>query len=360
MPDDKPFRVLCISGGGMRGIYAAAYLSRLSTLFSRKKNIANAFEMFVGTSTGAILACGLAMGKEPKEIEELFRRHGRDIFPKPMPSKIWCYPFFIPGHRSRLRKGAITLNAHLDNAFEKTTLEEIAKQQKYLAVASINLHAHAPRVFKSWDGRDSKYSLAEVCLASTAAPLARAAARLENREGSGSEIFIDGGLFANNPVIIGVIDSMKLEATRNRPIEIYSLGTYSLSYSATLQEGKEARSFWWWRFGTRALMSSIDAQDKHYQYMPNQLLTALKARFADLPTGIREQVSKPFSYIEFHNEPTAPDHAEFLQFDNARPAALEWLTRQAHRDAEATYALSVRTKRDDPDFKSIRLLFQSG
>ena len=64
---DKPFRVLSIDGGGMRGLYTAAYLSSLVQRYSVTRgeaglDIGKGFDLITGTSTGAIIACGLAAG----------------------------------------------------------------------------------------------------------------------------------------------------------------------------------------------------------------------------------------------------------------------------------------------------------
>jgi uncharacterized protein len=60
----RPFRVLSLDGGGMRSIYTAQYLASLADGFSKKAgrttlDVGSGFDLIVGTSTGAILACAL-------------------------------------------------------------------------------------------------------------------------------------------------------------------------------------------------------------------------------------------------------------------------------------------------------------
>jgi len=54
------FRILSIDGGGVRGAFAAAALAHLETRCSQP--LGNYFDLIAGTSTGAIIAAGLAMG----------------------------------------------------------------------------------------------------------------------------------------------------------------------------------------------------------------------------------------------------------------------------------------------------------
>ena len=84
----KPYRVLSLDGGGMRGLYTAALLKSLSQQFgkSSKKDIGKGFHLIVGTSTGGILACGLAAGIPIDEIMEIYSKAGKDIFTNPMPN----------------------------------------------------------------------------------------------------------------------------------------------------------------------------------------------------------------------------------------------------------------------------------
>lgn len=61
----RPYRVLCIDGGGMRGIYTAALLDKLSSYYAKLRNaealdIGKGSDLIAGTSTGAILGCAAA------------------------------------------------------------------------------------------------------------------------------------------------------------------------------------------------------------------------------------------------------------------------------------------------------------
>jgi predicted acylesterase/phospholipase RssA len=92
-PDaQKPFRVLSLDGGGMRGLYTAVVLETLAMHFARKRepradslDIGKGFDLIVGTSTGGILACSLAFGLPLSKLADLYRVEGPKIFTDPMP-----------------------------------------------------------------------------------------------------------------------------------------------------------------------------------------------------------------------------------------------------------------------------------
>lgn len=91
MNQNKPYRVLSLDGGGMRGLYTASVLQSLVNRFSRSnsgnKDIGKGFDLIAGTSTGGILACGLAAGIPINRIMELYSKKGNRIFTDPFPSK---------------------------------------------------------------------------------------------------------------------------------------------------------------------------------------------------------------------------------------------------------------------------------
>lgn len=80
-------RILSLDGGGMRGVFSLQVLAAIEALFrdSRKNDelvLSDVFDMFAGTSTGAIIATCLSWGMSVKEIEALYLRCGAEIFVK--------------------------------------------------------------------------------------------------------------------------------------------------------------------------------------------------------------------------------------------------------------------------------------
>src|SRR5690242_20691333 len=78
-PEGKPFRILSIDGGGIRGILPAAILTEIETRYLGGRCVGDYFDMITGTSTGGIIALGLSIGKTAKTILNLYMQHGAEV-----------------------------------------------------------------------------------------------------------------------------------------------------------------------------------------------------------------------------------------------------------------------------------------
>lgn len=79
-------RILALDGGGLRGILTLAYLKKIETLLRVRHGnnemfrLSHYFDLIAGTSTGAIIAAGLTVGKSVDEIIEHYLSMGRSVF----------------------------------------------------------------------------------------------------------------------------------------------------------------------------------------------------------------------------------------------------------------------------------------
>ena len=71
-------RILAIDGGGIKGVFPASFLATVED--SIGDNVANYFDLIVGTSTGGIIALGLGLGLSAKEILAFYEESGPLIF----------------------------------------------------------------------------------------------------------------------------------------------------------------------------------------------------------------------------------------------------------------------------------------
>jgi hypothetical protein len=335
--NEKPFRVLSLDGGGIRGSYTATYLDRLAMGFAARRglgkiDVGRAFDLIVGTSTGGIIACALAAGIELPCIVGLYRDHGPAIFPRRLPDRIGirlcCDFIFRP---SALRAGTAALRLALVKQFKEETLGELyARRGIAIAVPAVELSQHHSWVFKTphlgvtTSHRDDNYRLVDVCLATTAAPVYRSLAVLDHpdrgKEASGHNVFADGGLWANNPVLVGLIDALEMTKP-GQAIEIFCLGTCSRPAGEQVDKLRVHRGLVQWKFGADAAGLSIDAQEFAYDNMARM---------------IARHVDRKCEVVRFPRCQIPAALIPHLGLDDTRPNAIDALINQARTDADVT------------------------
>ncbi len=104
----KPFRknvAIAIDGGGIRGVIVTKALSMLEQELNQPLH--DVFRLTAGTSTGSIIAAGLASGLTAEHLYEMYLQLGRDIFKKSYRTAFW-YLFQPPLHAAALEKALHT------------------------------------------------------------------------------------------------------------------------------------------------------------------------------------------------------------------------------------------------------------
>jgi uncharacterized protein len=83
-PTKGPKRILALDGGGIRGILTLQFLKTVETLVKQRFGgdalICDYFDLIGGTSTGSIIAAGLACGMTVDALEQLYRNIGASVF----------------------------------------------------------------------------------------------------------------------------------------------------------------------------------------------------------------------------------------------------------------------------------------
>ncbi len=339
----KPLRVLSLDGGGMRGTYTATYLDRVCEGFSKRLevgplDIGAAFDLIVGTSTGAIIGCGLAAGVKLSRMVELYTEHGAKIFRRPMPGG--ALSVFTDNRKrpAALAAGDAELRAALKAVFQDTTIKDIYEERGIaLAINAVEMSQHRAWVFKTphlpmSNHRDDGYTLVDVCLASSAAPAFRSMAAIDHpsTNGQGYNVFVDGGLFANNPVLNALIEALDLAAP-GQVIEIYCLGTCPMPAGEQIDRTDVHRNLAGWRYGADAANLSIDAQQCAYDFMAKKLA---------------QHINHPCSIIRFPADKVPAALIPYLGLDDTRPEAIAALVNQARTDADMTNSKCMYADRD--------------
>ena len=131
MGRSHPFRVLCLDGGGMRGVYQTTYLNTFterlcaSTGRSNEIDIGRSFNLIVGTSTGGIVACALAAGVPLVEVSKLYFEHGQQIFPYQLARSLPCIGKFVRFLGLGLHRGNAALRSILIDTLGYSTIESV-------------------------------------------------------------------------------------------------------------------------------------------------------------------------------------------------------------------------------------------
>lgn len=84
----RPRRLLALDGGGILGIITLEILKEIESQFAEQTKLGSSFRLgdyfdyIAGTSTGAIIATGLAVGMSVDELTEFYLRSGDKMFTK--------------------------------------------------------------------------------------------------------------------------------------------------------------------------------------------------------------------------------------------------------------------------------------
>lgn len=209
------FQVLSLDGGGVRGIFTAALLADLENDIAQP--IAGLFDLIVGTSTGGIIALGLGFGLTPREILDFYVSEKDRIFPRGIGWRDLRH-LFVAKYRP---KG---LEASLRRIFGDASLGE---SKVPLIIPAFNLGENDIYLLKTPHHerlrRDYKVAMWAAAMATCAAPTYFPAFRLPNEHVR----LVDGGVWANNPAMVGVTEAISTFGHHPEDVRILSLGTTS-------------------------------------------------------------------------------------------------------------------------------------
>ena len=215
-PDDATFKILSVDGGGIKGIFPAAILTYLEEHCLGGQPIGDYFDLIAGTSTGGIIALGLGAGLTARSLLDLYVNEGHRVFPPKQRTGGW------------LRK----LSQLFRNRYDRTALDEMLwqtlgtktlRESRYRLLIPATEAKHGdPAVYKTPHHPgyflDGDKSMAEVAAATSAAPT-----YLKPVVQDGY-ILLDGGVWANNPTMMGLIEALTCFTVERENIAILSIG----------------------------------------------------------------------------------------------------------------------------------------
>ena len=220
-PEDREFRILSIDGGGIRGIFPAAVLAELERRYLDGDSVAGYFDLITGTSTGGIIAICLGAGIPASRILQFYVEDGQAIFPpKGRVGRVW-------GARRLVTHiyDSESLRVHLQQQLGSRTLRDSSSR---LCIPSCDGTHGDIWVYKTPHHpdyqMDGSQGMVEVALATSAAPT-----YFRPLEDGGYRL-LDGGLWANNPIMVGVVEALTALGAPAERIRVLSLGCGSEPY----------------------------------------------------------------------------------------------------------------------------------
>lgn len=270
MTDEAGYKtILSLDGGGIRGLIPAKILQEIER--RTRKPIHRLFDLIVGTSTGGILAVGLAQGRRAdtdgpctaEDMAKVYSNRGGEIFSR----SLW--------------KGVTSLGGLSDEKYNAEPLEDILAEilgdaelkntVPDIIVTSYDIERREPCLFKTSKARDGEdgrnHLLRHVARATSAAPTYFEAFLLDKEQWKGEKdsrrVLVDGGVFANNPSTIALSEALS-SGTGLNEILLCSLGTGVHDRKIPYDDAKDWGPLGWARPAISVMMDGMsDSADYH-------------------------------------------------------------------------------------------------
>jgi patatin-like phospholipase/acyl hydrolase len=230
------YKILSLDGGGLRGLISARLLQRLND-DDRISNFLAEVDLIVGASSGGILALALAAGLSPQEICHLYVSKGGKIFD----DSIW----------DNVRDLGKTIGADYSNKVLKKELNNIFGEIKLADLTTkvavptfdldnehpdINKRMWKPKIFHNFSGEDSDGDtyVRDIALYTSSAPT-----YFPSADG-----YIDGGVFANNPSLIGIAQAISWHNISTERADFSDLVLLSVGTGISLNYISEKKLDW--------------------------------------------------------------------------------------------------------------------
>ena len=204
--EERPRRMLALDGGGIRGLVTLGILEQLETLVRKRTNLplCDYFDYIAGTSTGAIIAAGLASGMTVAQLVDFYRACGKQMF-EPS-SLIQRVKYFYTADPLKLKLQAVFgENTRLGSEQLKCLLLVVTKNVTTDSAWPVSSNPDAKYNEPRRPDCNLQMPLWQLVRASTAAPVYFPPEILQwdPRDPKKSFVFVDGGVTPhNNPAFL--------------------------------------------------------------------------------------------------------------------------------------------------------------
>lgn len=323
-PSQKPFRILSLDGGGIRGVITARILQEVESKIQEHcgQSLAEYFDMIAGTSTGSLLAAAVSLGYSPAELIAIYTGKGLKIFPyrsltSPARWKLlFKHGLSAPKFSNQGLVDVISNMPHFkreDGSYVR--LKDVGKTEGQAQPRPILLILaydalcrnttfftnHHPANLKKWY---DELPLWKICVASASAPTFFPACELTHEEHGdidGKAVsehwsfpHVDGGVTANNPSLCAVAQTLKL-GHRLEDIQLLSIGT---GQNKKPLQHREIEGWGLIQWGLRIADVFMEGQAELQSEVCQQLMGGLEAnRYLRLQFDLNDCFGEPQNYL---------------------------------------------------------------
>lgn len=217
--EDDTVQVLALDGGGLKGLYTASVIKALEDQLGH--SICDHFDIVTGTSTGGLIALALSQGKSGEDIQRFYLENGHLIFPAGGFFK-GKYKAFMSLFRAKYSNQVLEKTVKLLLEQQDGVQPILGHSNKRLVIPSFLSGVYLPRLLKTPHSAryksDWKMPMWAVGLATSAAPTYLPSFKYDGKS------YLDGGLWANNPSLIGVVEAIDLGA-QMKNVKVLNIGT---------------------------------------------------------------------------------------------------------------------------------------
>ena len=243
---DGPKRILALDGGGIKGILTLKILEKIEKVVKDKhgsERLCDHYDLIGGTSTGAIIAGALAIGRPIEEILGMYRQLGHNVFDKKWYRKGIFAPKF-PAKPLRRALADFFEGKTLGDPAVKTGLGVVAKR---LDTGSVWIVHNSPNA--RYASTNAEWPLEKLIRSSTAAPHYFAPEEvLVNKDKDEWGLFVDGGVSPhNNPSLqLLMLATLKGHGFNwdDRDLSVMSVGTGFVEFEMDYQRRTGMKKFW--------------------------------------------------------------------------------------------------------------------
>ena len=244
---ENKFKILSIDGGGIKGIFPAKFLTCLEEEIGEGQTHKH-FDLICGTSTGGIIALALSLGIPAKEILKLYQGNAVTIFGS---RSYNC--FKKPKYKNRALENLIkTIFKKYHDKDEDPRINDALKKVK-LVIPIYNLLEGETQILKTPHAyglsTDKHIPMYMAAMATAAAPTYFDAysskyQRINSNTTVDFSNKVDGGVYANNPSMLGIIEATTRLDKELDNIQLLSLGTGQYKYEETNVKKQWSMAYW--------------------------------------------------------------------------------------------------------------------